>query len=362
MGSDIPLSSSQVSKQHAEFTLEGDELWIRDLCSSNGTYVNRTRVDEPVRLRNGDLIHFADVELLVCRDTSAQDELNETGIMLESPAAVATGVHSQARALRALINTGAVAAEFQPIVSLHGPAQPAFEVLGRGTSNELPESPSELFEIAEHAGLAAHLSSSLRRAALLACEDIPDQPRIYTNVHPAELAEGDILHNLGWFRQRYPDLPLTVEVHESTVTDPREMRELHAQLKDIQIELAYDDFGAGQARLLELTDCPPDCLKFDISLIRDLDEAPDSRQRMVEALVRVAKDTGALCLAEGVERAAELDVCRALGFDLAQGHFIARPAPASAWQEPWVWDRWCGEASPADDDRGLTYLPSSTST
>ena len=102
---------------------------------------------------------------------------------------------------------------------------------------------------------------------------------------------------------------------------------------------------------MELADCPPDCLKFDMSLIRDLDKAPDSRQKMVETLVRLAKDTGAMCLAEGVERAAELSVCREMGFDCGQGYFIARPAPASTWQTPWAWDRWCGDEDWEDEDR-----------
>ena len=176
---------------------------------------------------------------------------------------------------------------------------------------------------------------------MLAAEAVAGLPRLYTNVHPVELEDDDIIEDLSWFRQRYPELPLTVEVHESTVTDARQMRRLRARLKELDVALAYDDFGAGQARLLELADCPPDCLKFDMSLIQNLDKAPKSRQRIVETMVRLANEAGAACLAEGVETAEELELCKAMGFEFAQGYFIARPSPAQDWEQPWTWDQWC---------------------
>ena len=43
---------------------------------------------------------------------------------------------------------------------------------------------------------------------------------------------------------------------------------------ELQIGLAYDDFGAGQARLVELVDVPPDYLKFDMKLVQNLQSAP----------------------------------------------------------------------------------------
>jgi len=49
----IPVSS--VSREHCEVTLEGDTLSIRDLGSSNGTYVNRERVQQ-ANLKAGDLL------------------------------------------------------------------------------------------------------------------------------------------------------------------------------------------------------------------------------------------------------------------------------------------------------------------
>jgi EAL domain-containing protein (putative c-di-GMP-specific phosphodiesterase class I) len=60
------------------------------------------------------------------------------------------------------------------------------------------------------------------------------------------------------------------------------LSELRKALRSLNIGLAFDDFGAGQARLVELADAPPDYIKLDISLIRDIDRAPKARRRYLQ--------------------------------------------------------------------------------
>ncbi|MBL9132133.1 MAG: FHA domain-containing protein [Verrucomicrobiaceae bacterium] len=60
----LPLASKEVSRRHATIQAQGEaEFWIVDLGSANGTYVNGRRLSQSVRLRNGDVIRIADVEL-----------------------------------------------------------------------------------------------------------------------------------------------------------------------------------------------------------------------------------------------------------------------------------------------------------
>ncbi len=103
------------------------------------------------------------------------------------------------------------------------------------------------------------------------------------------------------------------------------MAALRDQLNDLDIKLAYDDFGQGEARIVYLAEVPPDFLKFDISLITNIDKASDKRQQMLGALVQMVKDLGITTLAEGIETPAEATVCETLGIELGQGYFFGRP-------------------------------------
>jgi EAL domain-containing protein (putative c-di-GMP-specific phosphodiesterase class I) len=125
-----------------------------------------------------------------------------------------------------------------------------------------------------------------------------------------------------------------LEIHEAAITNPQAMRQLQACLRDINVQIAYDDFGAGQNRLVELIESPPDVLKFDMSLIRDIDQATAERQRMVASLVQIVVDLGVQPLAEGIETLAEAEVCKEMGFSLAQGYFYGRPASPRVFADP----------------------------
>ncbi len=60
-GADIVIGAGYVSGRHARFQLMGDNLFIEDLGSKNGTAVNGTYINEPVAVRNNDAITVGDV-------------------------------------------------------------------------------------------------------------------------------------------------------------------------------------------------------------------------------------------------------------------------------------------------------------
>jgi EAL domain-containing protein (putative c-di-GMP-specific phosphodiesterase class I) len=103
------------------------------------------------------------------------------------------------------------------------------------------------------------------------------------------------------------------------------MRTLRTALNEMKIGLAYDDFGAGQARLVELVDVPPDYLKFDMSLVQNLESASIERQRMLASLVHMVQDLGISPLAEGIELAGDHEICRQIGFQFGQGFYYGYP-------------------------------------
>ena len=64
-GSDIVIGAEYVSSRHARFVLMGQNLFVEDLGSKNGTAVNGRPVHDPVALRNKDLVTIGDVDIRV---------------------------------------------------------------------------------------------------------------------------------------------------------------------------------------------------------------------------------------------------------------------------------------------------------
>ena len=64
-GADIVVGASYVSGRHARFSLMGQNLFVEDLGSTNGTAVNGQRVVEPVALHTNDIVNVGDVAIRV---------------------------------------------------------------------------------------------------------------------------------------------------------------------------------------------------------------------------------------------------------------------------------------------------------
>jgi EAL domain-containing protein (putative c-di-GMP-specific phosphodiesterase class I) len=327
---DLVLTSPMVSWEHAEIFEDGDGLRILDLNSSNGTSVNGRPVLQPETLAEGDVLHIALEELRVGRAASLETLQRRT--MNIAALSLTPAPADRAQLFSEMLRAREVTAVFQPIVSLRGPERLGFEVLGRGTSALLPQGPAELLELASRLGAATELSELFRSVGMeIAAGHLPAGTRLFINTHPAELqSPARLLRSMREAREQAPGLLLTLEVHEKAVPGLASLRELRARLHELGIQLAFDDFGVGQSRLLELGEAPPDVLKFDASLIRDLDATASGRSSVLSSLLRAAADLGVVNVAEGVETESDLRACRAVGFDGAQGYLFGRPAPAAS--------------------------------
>ncbi len=67
----VPLLS--VSRRHCELTVTGEEMKVRDLGSSNGTYLNNNRISEEVTLKAGDRLAVGPVIFTVQIDGKPED-------------------------------------------------------------------------------------------------------------------------------------------------------------------------------------------------------------------------------------------------------------------------------------------------
>ncbi|HEX9473981.1 MAG TPA: FHA domain-containing protein [Steroidobacteraceae bacterium] len=57
----LRLTEGSPSRQHARLVVEGEELWVEDLGSTNGSFVNGARIAARTLLKNGDALRF-DIE------------------------------------------------------------------------------------------------------------------------------------------------------------------------------------------------------------------------------------------------------------------------------------------------------------
>ena len=53
---DLPVPDPEISRRHARFLRRGDSIYIEDLGSTNGTFLNGLRVERQASLREGDRI------------------------------------------------------------------------------------------------------------------------------------------------------------------------------------------------------------------------------------------------------------------------------------------------------------------
>ncbi len=64
LANDIPVPDQEISRRHARFVSRADGVYIEDLGSTNGTFLNGVRLSSPQRLNNGDLITLAEATVM----------------------------------------------------------------------------------------------------------------------------------------------------------------------------------------------------------------------------------------------------------------------------------------------------------
>ena len=148
----------------------------------------------------------------------------------------------------------------------------AYEVLARSRLFGL-EMPKDMFGVAQQLNLEVELSMMLRWEGVQVTRAMSPSPHLFLNTHPRELPDPKLGPSLETLRENWPDQPLTLEIHEAAVTKGVATGPVRVLLKRLDIKLAYDDFGVGQSRLNDLAEVAPDYVKFDMSLIRDIDTA-----------------------------------------------------------------------------------------
>ncbi|GAB2895332.1 EAL domain-containing protein [Uliginosibacterium flavum] len=330
---DLAVATLGLSRHHALLTPDiSGRIRLTDLNSTNGSFVSRRRIEGSCLLDENDIVHFGTAEFRLRVRQPEQMRIvpaNEMRTML-----VPNGMNlseyfvpNEAEFLDLLQGQGMSGAA-QPIVHAQTSEIFAYELLGRANHPLLPISPIRLFELANALDREVELSVAFRKFGIASIAPRLKGFPLFANTHPKETFSEDFFTSLVKLRTQMPDLDLVIEIHETAVTESTRLIELATRFRDIGVRFAYDDFGAGQARLNELGEAPAHFVKFDMGLVHDIHLASPRKHRVVSDLVKLVLDLGSVPLAEGIEMEAEAQICRDMGFQLIQGFLTGRPIPA----------------------------------
>jgi EAL domain-containing protein (putative c-di-GMP-specific phosphodiesterase class I) len=213
---------------------------------------------------------------------------------------------------------------YQPIVTASDTRVFAQEALLRTNDPTLPD-PMALLDAAERTGRLSELGQLVRASAAAQIKRAPSDWSFFINVHPHEISAIDLLMN-GPMRELSGRIVLEITERASLDQIPNAYAAI-AQLRKCGYRIAIDDLGAGYSGLSSFAELEPEFVKFDMSLVREIDKRA-TKQRLVAAIAAMCKGLGTRVVAEGVETEAERTTLIELGCELLQGHLFARPGPA----------------------------------
>lgn len=200
--------------------------------------------------------------------------------------------------------------------------------------------PNEFIGLAEQTGLIKPLTEWVIETGLRLIQGWEHQGcalPIAVNLSARNLRDENLLEKIRHLHSKWGIAAgrLELEITESAVMDDAglALRVLHS-LRDEGIPLYIDDFGTGYSSLSYLQKLPVEYIKIDQSFVQHMSISKDS-SLIVQSTIDLVHDLGRKTVAEGIETQDHWDQLAALGCDIAQGYFIARPMPAEDFL-PWL--------------------------
>jgi EAL domain-containing protein (putative c-di-GMP-specific phosphodiesterase class I) len=126
---------------------------------------------------------------------------------------------------------------------------------------------------------------------------------------------------------------LTLELSENLLLDALPAtRDVMLSLKALGVRFALDNFGSSYTSLSHLVQLPIDQLKIDHEFIRNLPEDHDSAL-IVQTIITIGTNFGLELIAEGVEKARQLDFLAGHGCHAYQGGLSSWPLPLQTFEQ-----------------------------
>ncbi|MFQ3597964.1 MAG: GGDEF domain-containing protein [Chloroherpetonaceae bacterium] len=218
---------------------------------------------------------------------------------------------------------------FEPIVNIHTGATFGYEALLRNYQAAGFETIWEFFESAYNEGALYQVELLLREKAIekFCRSGLQERIKLFLNVDNRVLEMSDYQQgNTAKILARYKLPASTIcfeisEMHRLSGSDAV-MQILHLT-KSQNYKIAIDDFGTGFSGFQLMYYASADFIKIDRFFISNISN--DSKKRFfVASIINMAHLLGITVIAEGIETEQEFYICRDLGCDLIQGHYIQK--------------------------------------
>lgn len=119
-----------------------------------------------------------------------------------------------------------------------------------------------------------------------------------------------------------------IEITEQDMaTAPERFYEQLAALRSDGFRVWLDDFGSAYSSLNVFSKMEVDLIKFDMDLVRNLDEKNNVNREILQAITGICRKLGIHTLAEGVETEEQKVFLISIGCELSQGYLYHRPEP-----------------------------------
>lgn len=242
--------------------------------------------------------------------------------------------------IRKIILQKQIVTFFQPVVNFAAEGVFAEEALSRGVSScgEVYIEPEDLFSAAESQGLLFELELLCLKNAIetFAKKNASDKESdssviLFLNIYSQTAVNPEFIVEIEkcLAENNLETRRVGIEITETEVVSMTMLTESVKKLREKGFMILIDDFGKGESNTERLISIKPDIIKIDRSLISNI-ENDVYKKSFVSALQSYANMTGAVCLAEGVETAEEIQCCHSVGISLFQGFAIGKPKIKSA--------------------------------
>lgn len=232
--------------------------------------------------------------------------------------------------LRDAIGNGEITPHYQIQVDLGTGAVVGVEALARWHHAQLgPIPPDEFIPIAEASGQIVDIGKHMISCACRDALRLPPDVRVAVNLSVIQIMQGEIMETTAdaLMATRLPPERLKLEVTESVMmADPEQPTAVLSELRYLGVSLALDDFGTGYSSLSYLTTFHWDEIKIDRAFVQNLD-TDSIGLSVIEAVLVLARKTGAKVVVEGVETHKQLELLQGTGCDIGQGYFFGKPVP-----------------------------------